>query len=669
MQISLHFTFVPFLKLASGLNWLYQTYQHNLPVLLLSSGTAAGDAEFLVSTHFSRLSTSGSDVLSSVSPCPLGKVDQTDRLGSADSLVNRLVDPAPPHLPIATADWGPHLVVCPSLCLPSWRSRLSAVWPGIRILCIAVGYGASFHDRCSDTCPSFGDCEHDVGLEPSIAESKLNLMATITGHTSNLASSLLGVDLSRLDSRTSFNVCLTSYTVLNANVDFFCQIPWNIIVFDQIHYLIHHSLTFDSFNSALSGSGFGGRTRISNDDEGTDEADEAASPLVSAVSVPSVSCQEATTISTGTSGSSNSFRNRGSGSRRKTGAVVHDANHGVAWPGSGAQVTGSGSSAHTSSSSSIASSSWMSGNCATGDTCIPPNVRNVRCSILEQITTGSVSADSMWTHLGSGDPPLCRQATSFTCDHGPESETQTESAQPPIALIRPRGIQGFLPRSNAEETIDQSHLTRPSFSSTACHTSLIRHLELLSLEANLVANKAVGNRLARQSPAVPMLLAKPDWLARLAARLPCSRQRILISGAAADMPTSVSRLDLLAHLLLTPYATPNKDRLQSQTLMRAEESRQPNSDVETVASTFVAALAAAMIQLNALTATGQIPVQTTQSQEVKRDPCEAYATLPSGIGAGTGLVNFNNSSDREGSNDRPSEMITARQLSRDLAKV
>ncbi|VDP91375.1 unnamed protein product [Echinostoma caproni] len=95
-----------------------------------------------------------------------------------------------------SGNWGPHLIVTSRLSLPSWRTRLLTWCPGLKVVCLCL----------------------DVAGEPSGKSRRLRACVA----------------------RGAVNICLTTYSALRARPSRYSQIQWSVIVFDQVHNLVHH---------------------------------------------------------------------------------------------------------------------------------------------------------------------------------------------------------------------------------------------------------------------------------------------------------------------------------------------------------------------------------------------------------------------------------------------
>ena len=94
-----------------------------------------------------------------------------------------------------SGDWGPHLLVCPRVLLPAWRSRLATICPGLRVQCI---------------------------------------LANSRGGT--------GRRLKRAIAQQAVNVCLSTYAALRSRPSRFEGVQWHMIILDQVSLLCY--LTF-----------------------------------------------------------------------------------------------------------------------------------------------------------------------------------------------------------------------------------------------------------------------------------------------------------------------------------------------------------------------------------------------------------------------------------------
>ncbi|VDO15209.1 unnamed protein product [Rodentolepis nana] len=132
------------LQLHSGVSWLSNTYAQRVPTCLVSYSAPCADAALCLAVHIGQLAASNG------------------------------------------GDWGPHLLITPRLLLPTWRARLMAVCPGLRVQCV---------------------------------------LASSRGGT--------GRRLKASAARGAFHVCLTTYSALRSRPSRFEGISWHMVVLDQ----------------------------------------------------------------------------------------------------------------------------------------------------------------------------------------------------------------------------------------------------------------------------------------------------------------------------------------------------------------------------------------------------------------------------------------------------
>ena len=132
-------------QLDSGVSWLSKTYTHRVPTCLVTYCTPSAEAELCLAVHIGQLAAS------------------------------------------PTGDWGPHLLVCPRVLLPAWRTRLTAMCPGLRVHCI---------------------------------------LANSRGGT--------GRRLRRAVAQQTVNVCLTTYAALRSRPSRFEGVQWHMVILDQV---------------------------------------------------------------------------------------------------------------------------------------------------------------------------------------------------------------------------------------------------------------------------------------------------------------------------------------------------------------------------------------------------------------------------------------------------
>lgn len=129
----------------SGVSWLSNTYAQRVPTCLISYSIPSADAALCLAVHIGQLAVSNG------------------------------------------GDWGPHLVVTPRLLLPTWRTRLAAVCPGLRVHCV---------------------------------------LASARGGT--------GRRLKAAATQGAFHVCLTTYSALRSRPSRFEGIQWHLVILDQV---------------------------------------------------------------------------------------------------------------------------------------------------------------------------------------------------------------------------------------------------------------------------------------------------------------------------------------------------------------------------------------------------------------------------------------------------
>ncbi|KAM7540007.1 hypothetical protein Aperf_G00000031891 [Anoplocephala perfoliata] len=141
--------FLPTPSLYSGVSWLSSTYAQRVPTCLISYSVPSADAALCLAVHIGQLAVSNA------------------------------------------GDWGPHLVVTPRLLLPTWRTRLATVCPGLRLQCV---------------------------------------LASARGGT--------GRRLKAAAAQRAFHVCLTTYSALRLRPSRFEGIQWHLVILDQVQHLI-----------------------------------------------------------------------------------------------------------------------------------------------------------------------------------------------------------------------------------------------------------------------------------------------------------------------------------------------------------------------------------------------------------------------------------------------
>lgn len=148
-----------------AVTWLRQAFLRAVPGLLLCPSPVSGDAELAVAAHLGQLTV---DVQGSHSSRP----------ESPDSK--------------SSGNWGPHLIVTSRISLSSWRSRLLAWCPGLKLICLSLG---------------------GKGV-----------------------SSRKGRHLRDCIAHGTVNICLTTYSALRARPNRYREIQWSVIVFDHVSY-------------------------------------------------------------------------------------------------------------------------------------------------------------------------------------------------------------------------------------------------------------------------------------------------------------------------------------------------------------------------------------------------------------------------------------------------
>ncbi|CAH8855737.1 unnamed protein product [Trichobilharzia szidati] len=165
---------LPTANFGAAVTWMRHAFARSVPVLLLTNSHLSGDAELAVAAHLGQLAVADPRYyMSSGYP--------------SNEFANDTI----------TGEWGPHLIVTPSLCLSAWRKRLQIWCPGLRVTCLGL---ARKTDR--------------------------------SGTGNRLRDSV---------ARGAVNICLVSYSALRSRPSRFTRIQWSSVVFDQMQHIILQS--------------------------------------------------------------------------------------------------------------------------------------------------------------------------------------------------------------------------------------------------------------------------------------------------------------------------------------------------------------------------------------------------------------------------------------------